>query len=229
MNSLFPIIGLAAISAFLHAAPPEAPPATPPTQAPAAEPSSAALDRHRDGSSEVADAQDELSADVQQLTIEQTVPEVIKLFKEVETIMDEATDHLAANDTGGQTLAAQTEVIEKIHAAAKERQKQSGSGQSGSAMMDMMERMMGKTPGEGDPQKGKGDKPSDQGGGGVQGNSDSANTTTGGADSNGKSEVRRVPKAAGTAGQEIPSEFRSAFDAFNRGSEVRLKSPTAKP
>ena len=79
--------------------------------------------------------------------------------------MDEATDKLAEADTGGDTIAAQTEIIEKIHAAAKEKQKQQGSGKSGGAMMDMMERMMGKKPeGEKKQGKGKGDKPSDKGG-----------------------------------------------------------------
>ena len=62
--------------------------------------------------------------------------------------MDEVVENLAEADTGGKTLAAQTEIIEKIHAAAKERQQQSGQGKSGGAMMDMMERMMGKEPGQ---------------------------------------------------------------------------------
>ena len=102
-----------------------------------------AIAKHHEGSTKVADKQDELSADVQQLTIEQTIPKVIELFKEVEDIMDEATDWLAEYDTGGRTIAAQTEVIEKIFEASKERQKQSGSGsKSGGAMMDMMEKMM---------------------------------------------------------------------------------------
>ena len=70
--------------------------------------------KHHEGSTKVADDQDELSADVQQLTIEQTIPKVITLFKEVESIMDEATDWLAEYDTGGRTLAAQTDVIETV-------------------------------------------------------------------------------------------------------------------
>jgi hypothetical protein len=180
------------------------------------------LAEHREGAAKVADKQDELSADVQQLTIEQTVPQVIELLNEVEKIMDEATDQLAAADTGGTTLAAQTEIIEKIHAAAKEKQKQQGSGQSGSAMMDMMERMMGKTP-EGEQQgKGKGEKPSDTGGGGVTGTSDAANGDTTGQ-AGGKSEARRVPKASGNSGHVLPEEFRKALDAYNRGAEEKLK------
>lgn len=178
--------------------------------------------KHREGSSKVADQQDELSADVQQLAIEQTVPKVIELLNEVEKIMDEATDQLAESNTGGTTLAAQTEVIEKIHEAAKEKQKQQGSGKSGSAMMDMMERMMGKDPdGEGKG-KGKGDKPGDKGGEGMTGLSDAANEA-GGGETGGKSEARRVPKASGGAGRVLPEEFSKALDAYNRGAEQKTK------
>ena len=184
----------------------------------------AVLTKHREGSGKVADQQDELSADVQQLTIEQTVPKVIELLNDVEKIMDEATDKLSAADTGGDTLAAQTEIIEKIHAAAKEKQKQQGSGQSGSAMMDMMERMMGKNPdadkdGKG---KGKGDKPSDTGSNGINGLSDAPNGDTTGQ-TGGKSEARRVPKASGSAGHVLPEEFRKALDAYNRGAAEKVK------
>ena len=180
------------------------------------------LAKHRERANKIADQQDELSADVQQLTIEQTVPKVIELLNDVEKIMDEATDQLAAADTGGTTLAAQTEIIEKIHAAAKEKQKQQGGGQSGSAMMDMMERMMGKTP-EGEKEgKGKGDKPGESGGEGATGLSDAANEATGGQTS-GKSDARRVPKASGSAGHVLPEEFRKALDAYNRGAEQKLK------
>ncbi len=180
------------------------------------------LAEHREGANKVADKQDELSADVQQLTIEQTVPQVIELLNEVEKIMDEATDQLAAAETGGTTLAAQTEIIEKIHAAAKEKQKQQGSGQSGSAMMDMMERMMGKTPDGEKEGKGKGEKPGETGGDGATGASDAANGGTAG-EAGGKSEARRVPKASGSAGHVLPEEFRKALDAYNRGATEKLK------
>ena len=182
----------------------------------------AVLTQHREGAGKVANQQDELAADVQQLTIEQTVPQVIALLDEVGKIMDEATDKLADSDTGGDTLAAQTEVIEKIHAAAKEKQKQQGGGQSGSAMMDMMERMMGKKPEGEQPGKGKDGKPSDEGSNGMSGLSDVAN---GGIDglTSGKSEARRIPKASGGAGHVLPEEFRKALDAYNRGAEQKVK------
>lgn len=183
-------------------------------------PPDAALTKHREGSAKIADQQDELSADVQQLTIEQTVPQVIELLNQVKQIMDEATDNLAKFDTGGNTLAAETEVIEKIHAAAKEKQKQQGSSQSGSAMMDMMERMMGKKP-DGEA-TGKDGKPSDKGSNGVNGLSDEANGATSG-ETGGKNEARRIPKAGGSAGHALPEEFRKALDAYNRGAEQKVK------
>ena len=184
----------------------------------------AVMQQHQEGSEKVAEDQDELSADVQQLTIEETVPQVIKLLEEVEGIMDEATDWLMEPDTGGRTIAAQTEIIEKIHAAAKERQKQNGSGQAGGAMMDMMERMMGKEPGQGQGQGKPQDQPGgEQGGPGNKfGESDTPNENITG-DANEKSMARKVPKAAGTAGKALPEEFRNALDAYNRGAEQKGK------
>lgn len=177
------------------------------------------LAKHREGSAKLADEQDELSADVQQLIVEQTIPTVIELLSKVEDIMDEATDRLIEVDTGGETIAAQTEIIELIHAAAKEKQSQ-GGGKSGGAMMDMLERMMGKKP-EGD-QKSKGNQPGDQSGQGQTGLSDTGNEATSG-DAGGTGEVRRVPKAAGGTSPALPEEFRKAFDAYNRGAEQQVK------
>jgi hypothetical protein len=178
-------------------------------------------ERHQEGSIELADEQDELSADVQQLRLEQTVEKVIKLLEEVEEAMDDASYRLEEHDTGGETIAAQTDVIEKIYEAAKERQKSSSSGSCSGAMMDMMERMMGKTP-EGDKPGKKGEKPGDQGGEGMTGESDAANDNTAG-DPDGRREERTLKKASGTAGRNVPAEFKKAFEAFNRGSENLAK------
>jgi hypothetical protein len=187
-----------------------------------AEQKSAKLEEHAEASSELADAQDELSADVQQLVIEQTIPQVIELFGEVEGIMDETTDFLASAETGGETIAAQTEIIEKIHEAAKQKQNQEGSGKAGSAMMDMMERMMGKKKDE----QGKGEKegkePGKKSGEGQSGDSNAANSESSGS-ADGKFEQRKVPKAAGSAGKNLPQEFQDAMDAYNRGLEKNSK------
>jgi hypothetical protein len=175
-----------------------------------------ATEKHTAGSEKLADEQDELSADVQQLVIEQTIPDVIKLLGEVEGIMDETTDYLADSSTDGKTIAAQTEIIEKIHAAAKAKQQQGESGEAGSAMMDMMERMMGKKEGEGEGKDGK--QPGPKPGQGQTGDSDSGNAADGGGTSGATAE-RTVPKAGGKAGKSLPREFQDALDAYNRGLE----------
>lgn len=200
--------------------------ASPSLRAGEPEDAAAMLERHAEGSEKLADEQDELSADVQQLVIEQTVQQVIDLLTEVEGIMDETTDYLVETETGGTTIAAQTEIIEKIHQAAKAKQQQGEGGEAGGAMMDMMERMMGKKEGEGEGEgkgkEGKGDKPGDQAGKGQTGDSEAANDADGGA-SGGKTEERTVPKAAGTAGKSLPREFQDALDAYNRGSEGKTR------
>jgi len=175
------------------------------------------IQRHQDGSRTLSDRQDELAADVQQLTIEQTNPKVIELFRAVEDAMDEASERLYEMDTGGETIAAETEVIERIYEAAKEKQKQSGGGsQAGGAMMDMLGRMMGKGQGQSQgkqPGKGAGDT----GGEGQTGDSNTANQGIAGTNE-GAVEERRLPKGAGKAGRSLPPEFQDALEAYNRGA-----------
>ena len=186
---------------------------------------------HQEGSRKLAETQDELAADVQQLIIEQTQPKVIELLGGVNDAMDEASGLLIEYDTGGVTIAAETDVIEKIFDAAKERQKgkqqQQGQPQPGqepgSAMMDMLERMMGLDPDGDKPGQQQGQQAGDTGGEGKTGLSDSKNGANGGGAPGGKQEERRVPKASGTAGQALPREFQEALDAFNRGAEKLAK------
>lgn len=175
---------------------------------------SEAAARHAGGAETTAEHQDELSADVQQLIIEQTAPEVIQLLKEAEGIMNETTDRLLARETGGETIAAQTEIIEKIEQAA--RQKSGGGG----GMMGMLERMTGKA-GEETKEGGNG-KDGDQAGKGRGGASD-AGSPGDPVKGGGAAEERRVPKAAGTAGTAMPEEFRHALDSYNRGAEKLVK------
>ena len=85
-----------------------------------------AVAKHADGSRKLAEEQDELSADVQDLIEEQTNEKVIQLLEQVEEIMAEVTDSLDETNTGGTTIAAETEIIEKIFEAAKQRAQQSG-------------------------------------------------------------------------------------------------------
>ena len=164
--------------------------------------------------------QDDLAGDVQQLRIEQTNPEVIALLDEVEVIMDEASENLLDANTGGETIAAQTEVIEKIFEAAKKKQQQGQGegkpqqGEGAQGMMEMMKRMMGEGA-EGDEKK-PGQKPGCKPGDGQTGDSDTANSAVNGNGDGEKSQERRVPKASGATGQDFPEEFRKALDAYNR-------------
>ena len=183
------------------------------------------ISRHQEGSRTLSDEQDELAADVQQLTIEQTSPKVIELFEAVEDAMDEASELLYEHDTGGPTIAAETDVIEKIFEAAKVKQQeqqqqqgegepQEGQGQSpGSAMLEMMERMLGREPGQQ-----PGQQPGEQAGQGSGGDSQAPNEGIDGA-SGGKVEERTVPKGAGTAGKSLPREYLDALKAYNQGAE----------
>ena len=200
------------------------------------------LEKHQVGSGKLANEQDELSADVQELIDEQTSPEVIALLEEVETVMSEVIDNLDARDTGGPTIAAETEIIEKIFEAAKKKAQQQQQPQQGEpkegeegeegqepgqqpgqqpgqgssdAMLDMMRRMMGEEPGA-EPQEGKGSPGSDGGNGESQtGESDTPNHTIDGS-AEGTSAKRTVPKKSGTTGTDLPSEFGKALDAYNR-------------
>ncbi len=81
------------------------------------------LKKHAKESVQTADQQDELSADVQDLIQEQTDPKVVKLLDEAENLMGEATERLENKKTGGNTIAIETEIIEKIYEAAKQKQK----------------------------------------------------------------------------------------------------------
>ncbi len=81
-----------------------------------------ALQQHGEKAQSLAIEQDELSADVQDLIDEQTDAEVIGILREIEVIMADATDLLEQKNTGGATIATETEVIEKIFEAAKKKQ-----------------------------------------------------------------------------------------------------------
>ena len=181
------------------------------------------ISRHQTGTRDLSLEQDELAADVQQLTIEQTDPKTIGLFQEVEKAMDDAYSLLWDHETGGETIAAETDVIEKIFEAAKQRQQSKGQNPdkkdgengdgscSGSAMMDMLERMMGRKPGQ---QSGKRQAGNNAGQGG-SGDSDAANTDITGT-AEGKIEERTVPKGAGLAGRSLPAELQEALKAYNQ-------------
>lgn len=111
------LASVAAIAAS-HAEPPEKAETKKLTEAEKAK----AIVEHQEGAEEVSIDQDKQSANTRELIMEQTDPKVISLLKEVEILMGKATDSLEDADTGGDTIAMQTEIIEKIYEAAKEKQ-----------------------------------------------------------------------------------------------------------
>ena len=93
---------------------------------PSTEAQKKAAAKHVRGSQKLAGEQDELSADVVELIEEQTSEKVIQLLEQVEEIMAEVTGSLDETDTSGETIAAETEIIEKIFEAAQQRAQQGG-------------------------------------------------------------------------------------------------------
>jgi len=188
------------------------------------------LEKHGTGSIKTANDQDELSADVQDLIQEQTDDKVIKLLEEAEKLMAEATDSLELKKTGGLTIAIETEIIERIYEAAKQKKKQSKEGEEeqqekgeqgkpgtgkpspSDGMMEMLEQMMGKQSGEGKTPGGE------QAGKGNEGDSDSVNELQNQQPNEGNNSIRRIPKSSGTAGSSLPRELQKALDAFNKAA-----------
>ena len=75
--------------------------------------------KHRETASKLAVQQDELQADTSDLILGETNEEVVDLLKKCRHAMNDAVDLLEVYNTGGQTLAAQSDVIELIYQAAK--------------------------------------------------------------------------------------------------------------
>ncbi|MFT6864328.1 MAG: hypothetical protein ACJAVK_002893 [Akkermansiaceae bacterium] len=175
-----------------------------------------ALVAHQDGSEKVSIDQDKQAANAQELIFEQTNTTVIELLTKVEILMAQATDRLEDGNTDSDTIAMQTEIIEKIYEAAKEKAQSSpGPSQpSMGAMLEMMGQMMGKEPGKDQ------DLKSEKGGEGSTGDSDSANTQNKGKSNGENGEERRVPRAAGQSGNTLPPEFQKALDGYNKGAKA---------
>ena len=176
-----------------------------------------ALVAHQDGSEKVSIDQDIQAANAQELIFEQTNTKVIELLTRVEILMAQATDRLEDGNTNGDTIAMQTEIIEKIYEAAKEKAQSSpGPSQPGmGAMLEMMGQMMGKQPGKNQ------DSKSNKGGEGSTGDSDSANTENNGKSNGKNNEERRVPRAAGQSGNTLPPEFQKALDGYNKTKRAK--------
>lgn len=188
--------------------------------------------KHKETAAKLAGQQDELQADTSDLIMGETNEEVVELLKKCRHAMNDAVDLLEIYNTGGQTLAAQSEVIELIYQAAKAKMTNAGGEPKpgGQALMDMLRQLLGmdsdsqameqqegdgegQGKGENGSQKGKGNNP----GHGADGKSNMASTQEKGVSNpDMATETRSVPKSTGMSADDMPTEFRKALDAYNK-------------
>ena len=188
--------------------------------------------KHKETAAKLAGQQDELQADTSDLIMGETNEEVVELLKKCRHAMNDAVDLREIYNTGGQTLAAQSEVIELIYQAAKAKMTNAGGEPKpgGQALMDMLRQLLGmdsdsqameqqegdgegQGKGENGSQKGKGNNP----GHGADGKSNMASTQEKGVSNpDMATETRSVPKSTGMSADDMPAEFRKALDAYNK-------------
>ena len=200
--------------------------------------------KHKETAEKLAVQQDELQADTSDLIMGETNEEVIDLLKKCRHAMNDAVDLLENYNTGGPTLAAQSDVIELIYLAAKARMSMPGGGAGGKlpklgengmkpgseALMNMLRQLLGMdsesqsmqqgdSEGEGQGQ-GQGEGQNGRGnkpGKGADGKSDMASSQEKGNSSPATAvESPSVPKSPRLSAAHKPAEFRKALDAYNR-------------
>ena len=200
--------------------------------------------KHKETAEKLAVQQDELQADTSDLIMGETNEEVVDLLKKCRHAMNDAVDLLENYNTGGPTLAAQSDVIELIYLAAKARMSMPGGGAGGKlpkfgengmkpgseALMNMLRQLLGmdsesqsmqqgESEGEGTGE-GQGEGQNNRGnkpGKGADGKSDMASSQERGASNPDPAvESRSVPKSTGMSADDMPAEFRKALDAYNR-------------
>lgn len=188
--------------------------------------------KHKEAASKLAGQQDELQADTSDLIMGETNEDVVELLKKCRHAMNDAVDLLEVYNTGGQTLAAQSDVIELIYQAANA--KMTGAGgqpkPGGQALMDMLRQLLGmdsdsqaaeqqegEGEGEGEGQNGSRKGNGSNSGQGADGKSNMASTQEKGVSNpDMATETRSVPKSTGMSADDMPSEFRKALDAYNK-------------
>lgn len=196
-------------------------------------------EEHKAIALELAEQQDELQADTSEIILGETNPKVVELLKKCRVSMNDAINLLENYDTGGKTLAAQSEVIELIYQAAKTKnssppgEKQNKPKDGSDAMMDMLRQLLGMDASEmeeqaaeaADAEEGESESQDSQNrqksgptsGKGITGESNKANQTEKGvSDPNIATESRSVPKSSGIVPSELPKEFREAIEAYNK-------------
>ena len=156
----------------------------------------------------IADEQDDLYRMLQQVMekVEDT-PDAVELLEGAGKAMKDAEEMLKKPQTDVETIAAETEVIERLSGAFQQSAKQQqGKGKPGSKMMAMLMQMLMQQQGKGKP----GTKPGE----GAGGFSDDPNKRFTGPDFHKNDPDRNVDQTGGTESINLPEEYKSAIEAF---------------
>ena len=135
-------------------------------------------------------------------------PAVQQRLRQAAKAIDDAGKLLDQANTGGETIAAQTEVIELLGQAAKSSGQGAGKSAGMEALAEMLEEMqIGNSPG-GNP---------------IGGASSLASQAAEGAADCDDVEDRNIDKTSGLADGDLPAEFREVLGAFFEQRELLLK------
>ena len=138
-------------------------------------------------------------------------PEVQMRLRAAGAAMNDAALLLEKPETGGETIAAETEVIELLGSAAKSAAQMNGNSKGMQALAELLTLMeVGNSPG-GNPE-------------GAASNLASS-VTTGAATQDGR-EQRRIQKTTGYQNDSFPEEFREALGKFFEAREALMNRPS---
>lgn len=142
--------------------------------------------------------QDNLGEQIRKISDRYSSPQLAALLEQVNAAMGDAAQLLYKPQTDGETIAAETEVIELLSAACEG----AGGGGGSSGIMAMLMQMLGMGAGT-------------SGGGSTQGGTtDQPATGTQGATAGAQPDPRHVDKATGRSEAALPAEFREALEGY---------------
>ena len=127
--------------------------------------------------------------------------------------MNDAALLLEKPETGGETIAAETEVIELLGSAAKNASQMSGNSKGMQALAELLSLMeVGNSPG-GNPEGAA---------------SNLASNATTGVTTEDNREHRQIEKTTGYQNDSFPEEFREALGKFFEAREALIGAPAAE-
>jgi hypothetical protein len=157
----------------------------------------AALPAYEESATRLARIQDGLGEQIQRIQRRYNLSQIAQLLDQVNAAMGDASQLLYKPQTDGETIAAETEVIELLSSAC-----QGAGGGSSSSLMAALMQMLGMGAGA-------------TGGGSLQGGTTEHETTSANGSATGAPpEARHVEKAGGHSGSTLPAEFRDALEAY---------------